>query len=240
MSGAYPIVAFSRISSNAKTGPMPVSTTDASTCPDACPLKDKGCFAKYGPLGMHWEKVPERGVPFVSFLKEVRALPQDTLWRHNQAGDLPGVNNELDGFALGLLVNANRGRRGFTYTHKPMTPANRAAVLDANFKGFTVNVSLNNVAELDAFGVQALPVVVILPLLDKGQREPRKLRTPAGNKVVVCPAQYRKTNCLECGLCQRSDRDYAIGFRAHGTALQYVSEVVAGKPRVTLKTVRAA
>lgn len=235
----YPVVTFSRISGNSKTGPIPVSTTDASTCPDVCPLKAKGCFAKYGPLAMHWEKVPERGMQWPEFLREVRKLPAGQLWRHNQAGDLPGENNDLNAFALGLLVQANQGKRGFTYTHKPMTPENRRAVADANLRGFTVNVSLNTVEELDAFGVGALPVVVILPKLPDGDREPRALRTPAGNRVVVCPAQYRETNCLECGLCQRADRDYAIGFRAHGTAHSYVSREIAGKKRVSL-TVRAA
>lgn len=233
----YPIVALSRISNNSKTGPIPVSTTEASTCPDVCPLKAKGCFAKGGPLRMHWEKVPERGMPWEAFCKEVQKLPAGTLWRHNQAGDLPGENNILDAAALRMLVRANRGKRGFTYTHKPMTMKNREALAEANLHGFTVNVSLNSVEELDAFGVGALPVAVILPALAKGEREPRAFRTAGGNRVVVCPAQYRETTCLECGLCQRADRNYAIGFRPHGYAHHYVSREVSGKKRVSLAVV---
>lgn len=44
-------------SSNVKTGPIPVSTTGAQSCPNACSLKGSGCYAEGGPLGMHWRKV---------------------------------------------------------------------------------------------------------------------------------------------------------------------------------------
>lgn len=50
--------AFARKSRNAKTGDIPVTTSDAKTCPDACPLKASGaCYAKHGPLGMYWKKI---------------------------------------------------------------------------------------------------------------------------------------------------------------------------------------
>jgi hypothetical protein len=45
---------FTRKSQNRKTGPIPTTVTSADTCPDACPLKAKGCYAKGGPLAMHW------------------------------------------------------------------------------------------------------------------------------------------------------------------------------------------
>ena len=50
-------------SRNTKTGPIPVSTTSAASCPDACPLSGKnGCYAESGPLGMFWKKVTEKRV----------------------------------------------------------------------------------------------------------------------------------------------------------------------------------
>ena len=51
------LVHLVRKSRNGKTGPIPVSTTSGDTCPNACPLKGSGCYAKSGPLGMHWQKV---------------------------------------------------------------------------------------------------------------------------------------------------------------------------------------
>jgi hypothetical protein len=81
-------------SGNEKTGTMPVSTTSRHTCPSSCPLKGNGCYADSGPLGIHWAKVNrgERGMNFHDFILAVNALPKDAVWRHNQAGDLPGTN----------------------------------------------------------------------------------------------------------------------------------------------------
>ena len=178
-------------------------------------------------MRLHWSKVAERGRDWSAFCEQVAALPEGQLWRHNAAGDLPGENNALDSAALAQLVEANQGKRGFTYTHKPLTREIRAAIADANLRGFTVNVSCDSLEAVDSLGL-ALPTVVVLPELAKGEREPRVTRTPAGHRVVTCPAQYRETNCAECGLCQKSDRQYAIGFRAHGYAHRKVS-AIAGK-----------
>jgi hypothetical protein len=157
-------------SGNRKVGPIPVSTTSLASCPDACPLKAGGCYAKGGPLAIHWRKVTEgaAGDDFETFTAKVASLPDGQLWRHNQAGDLPGHGDAIDGRQLGQLVAANAGKRGFTYTHKPMTrAANREAVQAANAGGFTVNLSANTLAEADTLaGLGIAPVVVVLDAPD--------------------------------------------------------------------------
>ena len=218
------------VSSNSKTGPMPVSTSNSSTCPDACPIKVKGCYAKYGPVGLHWRKLDKgeskNAVSWSDFLTQVKRIQRGSLWRHNQAGDLNGSNNEIDVLALRQLINANRGKRGFTYTHYPMdTIANMMAVHQANNEGFTINLSGNNVTHADELkALNVGPVVCMMP------RDAAKVsHTPAGNKVVICPAENTdKVNCLTCGLCQKSDRNYVIGFRAHGTAAKTVELIAKG------------
>src|SRR4030095_3084819 len=125
-------------SGNRKTGGIPASTTSSDTCPDACPLKGGGGYAKGGPLFLHWRKVSQRqrGVNLEGFCQSIAALPEGTLWRHNQAGDLPGVGDTLDRAALAAIVAANTGRRGFTFTHKPVrTRADRLAIARANRAG---------------------------------------------------------------------------------------------------------
>lgn len=209
---------------------MPVSSSNSATCPDACPIKLKGCYAKYGPVGMHWRKLDKGeskgAVNWSDFLTQVKRVSRGTLWRHNQAGDLNGTDNQIDTLALRQLVNANRGKRGFTYTHYPMSVnANRMAVFQANLEGFTVNLSGNTVAHADELkALNVAPVVVMMP------RDAAKVSTtPAGNKVVICPAENTsKVNCLTCGLCQKADRDYIIGFRAHGTAAKTVELIAKG------------
>ena len=106
-------------SGNAKTGPIPVTTTERASCPTTCPFYDKGCYAKSGPLALHWRKVSdgERGTDWQGLTEFVKSLPERQLWRHNQAGDLPHIDGQINGTLLGQLVDANRGKRGFTYTH---------------------------------------------------------------------------------------------------------------------------
>lgn len=219
------------VSGNTKTGPMPVSTSNSATCPDACPIKLKGCYAKYGPVGMHWRKLDagesKNAATWPKFLKDVKAIQRGSLWRHNQAGDLNGYGDFIDTDMLDQLVTANKGKRGFTYTHYDTIdkPSNALAVALANDAGFTINLSGNDVNHADKLkALNIAPVVVIMP------RDAHKVSTtPAGNKVVICPAENTdKVNCLKCGLCQDAKRDYIIGFRAHGTAAKSVELIARG------------
>lgn len=223
------------VSGNTKTGPMPVSTSNSATCPDACPIKVKGCYAKYGHVGMHWRKLDagesKNAVEWPQFVQQVKAIARGSLWRHNQAGDLNGVDNTIDGLTFGQLVAANKGKRGFTYTHYPVIgegwkeQGNRNLIANANANGFTINLSGNDVNHADKLkALNVGPVVVIMP------RDADKVSTtPAGNKVVICPAENTdKVNCLKCGLCQDAKRDYIIGFRAHGTAAKTVEVIARG------------
>lgn len=214
-------------SDNTKTGPIPVTTSPKATCPPTCPLRDGGCYARGGPLGLHWSKVSagERGVEWWEFVEKVRSIPLGQVWGHNQAGDLPGRGNAIDGAKLHELTQANRGKRGFTYTHKPMTQENRALVARANLHGFTVNLSADTAIEADELAaLGAGPVVVVVP-----EAAPATSTTPRGRKIVVCPAQQRDDiTCKDCGLCAQSGRSVIVGFRAHGSSKRKAEAVCNG------------
>ena len=131
---------------------------------------------------------------------------------------------------LEQLVDANTGKRGWTYTHKPVSgdsneaTCNRAAVRSANERGFTVNLSADNLAEADELkAADCGPVVVVLPV-----GSPLSMSTPAGHKVIVCPAQRpgSKATCATCGLCQKQ-RAVIVGFLAHGTQSKAASAIAA-------------
>lgn len=210
-------------SSNKKTGPIPVSTSSAATCPDACPFKKQGCYADSGPLALHWRKVTEqkRGLEFAEFLKAIKNLPKNQIWRHNQAGDLAGINAEIDQDSLIALVKANQGKKGFTYTHKPMNARNAELVRYANERGFTINLSANNLNHADELkSLNVGPVCVVVP-----SDAPQKGITPNGNRWVSCPAENGSTSCAKCGLCQKQ-RGVIIAFHAHGTGKGKVNKVV--------------
>ena len=236
-------VQFTEKSRNTKTGPIAVSTTSSDTCPDACPLKAKGCYARHGNLGMMWERLSAaepgtmyrssdgrgtaRALTWDMFCQYVAALDEGALWRHNQAGDLPGQGDTIDHDALSDLVIANHGRRGFTFTHKPLGVAHNAAVIEwANDNGFTINLSADNLDEADELvAADIAPVVVVLPESVQGNVE---ISTPNGHRVVVCPATYRDdVLCSTCQLCQRQ-RSTIVGFPAHGEARKSASRVANG------------
>lgn len=217
-------------SSNGKTGPIPVSTSSWDTCPDSCPLKGHGCYV-VGPIFFHWREVSEnrRGIPLYAFCDAIKKLPRGQLWRHNQAGDLPGENQAIDTEKLSKLVAANAGRRGYTYTHKPVldsqdgpVAANREAIAAANRAGFTINLSANGLAHADKLAELNIgPVTTLCP-----DENPANRFTPEGRKVVICPAQTREgVNCATCGLCQKANRSCIVGFLPHGSQKKKALEI---------------
>jgi hypothetical protein len=223
-------IQFTRISRNSKTGPIPVTTTSEESCATDCPLKHNGCFAEGGPLAILWRNVTARkaGLAWGAAMSEIAKLPKGSLWRHNQAGDLPGTGNDIDAAAMASLVTANKGKSGFTYTHKPVTGdsvqsiANALLVADANEQGFTVNLSANTLAHADELAATGLgPVVVVLP-----SDQTRATTTPQGRKVAICPATISDSvTCATCGLCALTSRKSIIGFPAHGASKRKASAV---------------
>lgn len=207
-------VRFVLKSGDRKLGGIPATYSAGATCPDACPLKDAGCYAEFGFVRHQWEQAGQRAVEWPKFLTNVRALPLGQLWRHNIAGDLPGVGDALDGEKLTELIQANAGRRGFTFTHKPLRSVlERALVAVANRRGFTINLSADTLAEADELAALGIgPVAVTLP----SDAPNRGLQTPAGRIVVVCPAERTGISCVRCQLCAKPQRKAIVGFRAHG------------------------
>ena len=226
-------VHLSPVSTNPKTGPIPVSTSPDSTCPPVCPFRGSGCYADAGPLRFHWGAVSsgKRGDGFREFLSRVRLLPENQLWRHNQAGDLPGAGNRVDKVKLLALALASQGRRGFTYTHKPVVTtdsvpdsvinSNRKAIGEALSRGFTINLSGNNVEHADKLAETGMPVATVVP-----PGSPARFVTPGGNKVVICPAQrVEGMTCDKCRLCSKADRGFIVGFIPHGAGHKKVASV---------------
>ena len=126
---------------------------------------------------------------------------------------LPHTNGVIDADMVDQLVRANGASAGFTYTH-PAPVINSDVIRDCNDRGFTVNLSANNARQADAYaGMGIAPVVTVLPI-----DAPKVSRTPAGRKIVRCPAKGDgDITCTRCGLCAKADRDYIIGFPAHGS-----------------------
>lgn len=204
---------FIASSSNKKTGPMPTTYTSRDSCPPSCPHYLADCYAEAGfHTRMIWNKVPERGLDLAGLTAAIKRLPLGQIWRANVAGDLPGEGEQVDAYALGQIVKANRGRRGFTYTHKK-SPEAITWAKHATAWGFTVNLSADDAGEADTLAATGAPVVCIVPM-----DTPKHTTTPEGRPILVCPAQTTDyMTCALCQLCQKADRRQIVGFRAHGT-----------------------
>jgi hypothetical protein len=157
---------------------------------------------------MAWGKV---SLNLDALCDRISALPDATLWRYGIAGDLPGQGETVDAYALGRIVQANRGKRGFAFSHKHSPEAIRW-IRHAVEWGFTVNLSADDAGQADVLAETGLPVACLVPM-----DTPERSTTPAGRPIRICPAQTRDTTCKDCQLCSRPNRKVIVGFRAHGT-----------------------
>lgn len=210
-----------RLTGNTKTGVMPITRSPAKSCPDTCSLKNNGCYAETGFIAIHWRNDAVKGVDFNTLVNGITKLPENTLWRHNEAGDLDHNNGIIDTGMLSAIVTANKGKRGFTYTHH-IPKLNLESIKHANDNGFTINISSDNTTIADEnFALGIAPVVVILPI-----NAPNVSYSSKGNKIVACPAdKSEKVKCDNCKLCSLPKRDYIIGFRAHGVRKNIVQKI---------------
>lgn len=216
---------FSMSSGNAKTGPMPVTTGPKSSCPNSCPMKNNGCYAATGRINIHWARLNNKGLDFRQLLLNIKLIQSGNIWRLNQAGDLPGKGEKINAVKLKQIVYANKGKRGFTYTHKHVLKSNHKLIKWANNNGFTINLSANNLVHADELaGLNIGPVVTVTPI-----DAPVKLTTPKGRKVIQCPATYKEgVTCLSCQLCQKQ-RGVIVHFPAHGIAKKRVDKIAIGE-----------
>jgi len=234
---------LTQISRNAKLGAIPATTSAKDTCAKACPFFKNGCYAFGGHVNMHWEKVTkgERGGDWAHLIDELKRKTYPTqIWRHNVSGDLAGDGEAIDAEKLAELTKANKGKRGFTYTHYDTieNAANREAVRAANAGGFTINLSANNIDHADKLAaLDIAPVAAVLPSeyeIAKGESvtdykarlETLPQTTPQGRKIVTCPASYMPAvSCATCKLCAVGNRKTIIGFPAHGASVKKADAV---------------
>lgn len=235
-------------SSNKKTGPMLVTTTSSDSCPPSCAFMGNGCYAEAGPLGMLWRKLSQTSPgdtfnngkakltakSFDELIVAIKRLPKGAIWRHNQAGDLPGKGLNIDVDQLRQITKANLKRRGYTYTHKPAIGKNLLAIREANASGFAVNISANSAKHAAQLHKQNpdLPIACVLPI----EAETKRVIEQDGLKILVCPVTRKDTagnellpdlDCQTCGACANIKRAFAIGFPAHGTSKNKANAIAA-------------
>jgi hypothetical protein len=241
--------AMTRVSSNRKTGPIATVTAADETCWQGCAFYKK-CYPTAGPLNMHWKAVSSgvRGVLLPELLEQIESLYRRSVWRWGDAGDVPGAGSRIDAAAIGELikVNAERSLLPIIYSHKPVlwddlpgqaniVALNRVAITTANLNGLTISLSAEGFRRADRLvELDIAPVVTVVPTAVPADW--RKLKTPAGNTVLRCPAEFVPGfTCARCGgaagpLCgqvARQRRGQIVGFTAHGPRRYKIDNIIA-------------
>ena len=226
------------MSGNGKTGPIATLKTSANTCPDSCAWKKDGCYAKYGPITIHWRKINDVGVQLMTVCRQIRRLSRDEMLRLFEAGDCPGDGKyNLYKDACIKLATACSRLVAFGYSHYRPNKHNLPIFQEMN-EHCTINLSADSLEQADELFKSGLPVATIIP---KGA--PASFYTEGGNKVVRCPfeqvierdekgkpSRRKVKNCMSCGkgsrkgpLCSWKNRDFMIGFSAHGSGAKYLN-----------------
>ena len=135
-----------------------------------------------------------------------------------------------------------RDGQSFTYTHfNPLYWANiftSHKTKEERDKYATINYSADSIDKIVSF-FKKVPVVFVAK---KDFWRGRKTRTEKGILIVRCPEETNpdKISCINCGgekmyrfgkprrynkpLCARHDRDYVIGFTAHGNQKKKIEQ----------------
>lgn len=218
-------------SSNKKTGPITVSTTSRHSCPACCPfLGDEGCYADAGYYTrLFWDKVTagKAGVKPRDFIKQVKKLPANEMFRHDIAGDLwpdPAYPKQIFATYLNELAKATSHLfAAWTYTHHTLDgidgAINKHLILTNNATtNFVINLSTESLDLAAKLQKEGFMVTVVqpegLPTSFKHHEVP----------FVQCPATLPNSNvtCRTCGgrrgkpLCA-SIRKVVVVFPAHGS-----------------------
>jgi len=217
-------------SQNAKLGPgfrvtyRKVGDAEAGgTCPSTCRhLKNRTCYAMFGMVqfGVPKEGPDQQDGDLVyDWLLSMKG--KDVKIRHFVAGDLGSKDGGVDHHFTERLRDGHRdsGVKGFGFTHfwREIEPE------EVNIKELTFNASCDTPQEAVEAVRQGWPTVLSLDYdVDPEHLEPLQV----GDDLVeikVCPNQLDKTKtCSSCMRCFRKNRDFVVGFIAHGARAKHV------------------
>lgn len=219
---------ITEVSSNKKTGPIITTRHPQASCPATCPFLGNGCYAENFPLSKHWRDDLSRGMTFEAYIDRLRRLVeyrnktgQTSMIRLVEAGDI-GNGITISSQAVHLAEAIKDSECVIWYSHYHPTPEN-LPVYRSILDRVCINVSADSPTMADHYRDLGLPTVVVLPI-----GTPNVSWTPQGRKIVACPAEKAngRVTCLTCKLCGNKDRDYIIGFRAHGGRKKVVDRIV--------------
>ena len=249
------MIHVTRISGSSKIGPISATRTHAGkTCPTSCALLQDGtCYDMHGNQGIHRRRVDNGQYNTLTpdqFIKSLWTLTR--IWRWCTGGDLPSHAETTERIDRKFLTALARGiekerQTCIMYTHKPVltgirgalsgdTKHNRGAIRQAQktAPSLAVNISCESLEEVDRARALGFLCTVTLPI-----GSAPKVTTPCGEQIRVCPQQLTKKPFFTCSescrspngvpICADPERDYTVGFIAHGSGKSKLTRRILGQ-----------
>lgn len=213
-------VIYVESSKNSKLGDADATYVSIkATCPTSCSLKNSGCYAQFGYIGIQLARMDNEKSTLEVAREEARAL--DFSYK---GGRVPGRNLRLhvSGDSRTIkgtkLINSAVGRwkaRGgakvWSYTHCWKTISRKL------WSNVSVLASVETVKEAnEAVKFGYAPAIVVNHF-----NSPKAFKLAGSDiKWIPCPAQTVNRNCSNCRLCWNDkmliQNNLGIAFEAHG------------------------
>jgi len=195
------------------------------TCPNTCPLKDKGCYAQGGNVNFQVKRLEKMNEGLYSYdivRKEAREISafgpkaNGKALRLHVSGD---VRSPKAAYLLGVAAKKWDGKV-YSYTHSWRN-------IPRSVWGESISILASCESIEDA--KQALergyaPSIVV------DTHKTDKAYFQDGIKVIPCPSQTRDVTCEQCKLCMKDnvlkEQNAAIAFAVHGSRKKHALTVI--------------
>jgi len=210
-----------QLSNNRKTGPCSATYVAQQSCPASCPLRNAGCYAEKGRVGIHTRRLNAGGGTALEIaraeaegIRKLKAFGQAL--RLHVVGDCKSEKTaEIVSEACRDFVKRGGGSP-WSYTHAWRRVARKA------WEGVSILASIHRIKDgLKALARGYAPAIVV-------EEFPQgKAWKEEGVTWIPCPAQLKEYNpntgegiqCVDCRLCWNADRLHknkqGIAFAKH-------------------------
>lgn len=217
-------------SANAKTGKIATTYAAQTTCPSDCPLKNHGCYAEGGMVGMHTRRLNSNAGGLS--IEELAQMEADEIDKLNVKTPLRvHVVGDCKTDAAAKLVSGamerfkkRSGQPAYTYTHA-WRRVSRSSWGDASVLASCENAE--QIKQAHSRGYAAAVVVDSFPS--------DKAYMLDDVKVIPCPAQTKGKTCDACRLCMHSDKllhsKNTIAFSVHGSSSKKAAAAISSEAK---------
>lgn len=212
-------------SGNEKVGKISITYASQVTCPSTCPLKDAGCYAELGRIGMITSKLNQSTMTAIEVAhaeaEQIRELAKVSI----RPLRLHGVGDCSTPESAEIVSEACLEYKGpvYSYTHAAAT------VPRSSWNNVSILAScetMEQVMEAQERGYATAMVVGEHPADGKAWVD-----EGTGQKIIPCPQQTRLgVTCNSCRMCMDDKsllaRRATIAFAAHGQRSRRVREML--------------